>query len=400
MKKILIVLVIGAFLFSCATRDNENLSRIYSPQVLTINAPAAGNYPQGLYKYPFKIVTWSATRPLITEAFTQTIEWSPKVPKTFDTNTQYTAKIILEPVNKQDTFEGTSIDDIIGLPTEGVENITLNINRRNLEIQILFETTANEKAPAQILFYDNFDGDALDTSKWNLCPEWDDRQQRSSWRDDMVSVSDGFLRLRFMRDTELGRQKTNDTSLSDNWLRSGAVRTQTKNYQLIFDNTYGYYEARIKFPVVRGTWGAFWLMSPTQQFITGNGIIGTEIDIVESIHNERGRYNAAYHWDGYGPHTNSVGSSATAALPVDIYDGEFHVFSLAWSPTEYIFYVNGIEFWRSDGGPDFKNSGINQNPNYIKFSVEGAAWAGSLPADFVEGEMLVDYVRVYNQPRI
>jgi len=30
--------------------------------------------------------------------------------------------------------------------------------------------------------------------------------------------------------------------------------------------------------------------------------------------------------------------------------------------------------------------------------MEGAEWAGLLPEGFIEGEMLVDYVKVYNQP--
>ena len=141
-------------------------------------------------------------------------------------------------------------------------------------------------------------------------------------------------------------------------------------------------------------------MSPTQWMIGNGGRDGTEIDIVESIFNERGRYNAAYHWDGYGSQLKSLNSGSNRKLPVDIYDGEFHVFALDWSPSEYIFYVDGIEYWRSDGGSKFMNSGINQNPNYIKLSVEGAAWAGNLPTDFTEAEMLVDYVRVYNQPKI
>lgn len=82
---------------------------------------------------------------------------------------------------------------------------------------------------------------------------------------------------------------------------------------------------------------------------------------------------------------------------MDIYDGEFHVFALDWSPTEYVFYVDGIEFWRVDGGDQFQNVGINQKPNYIKLTMEGHDWGEPLPANFTENEMLVDYVRVYKQ---
>jgi beta-glucanase (GH16 family) len=215
----------------------------------------------------------------------------------------------------------------------------------------------------------------------------------------MVSVGGGYLRLGFKRDAALGATKTSNSVLANNWLRAGAVRTQTQSTNImLFENTFGYYEARIKFPKISGMWGAFWLMSPTQGILTDQGVIGTEIDIVETIANPKNAFNAALHWDGYGSSLKSAVSGDISIPGIDIYDGEFHVFALDWSPQEYVFYVDGIEFWRSDGGAKFKNSGINRNPNYIKLSVEGANWSGPLPPDFTEGEMLVDYVRVYNQP--
>ncbi|MCL2179731.1 MAG: glycoside hydrolase family 16 protein [Treponema sp.] len=246
-----------------------------------------------------------------------------------------------------------------------------------------------------LIFNDEFDGTTLDRTKWDLCPQWD-RQGRSSWRDDMVSVSGGNLRIRFTRDPALGSSKSNNTSIAENWIRSGGVRTRKQNppYDLIFANSFGYYEARIKFPVVRGTWGAFWLQSPTVSTIGNGGRDGTEIDIVETIRNHIGEYNAALHWDGYGEHHQSVGGSER---PVEIYDGDYHIFALEWTPAEYIFYVDDIVFWRVDGGSNFKNVGINQTPNYIKLTVESADWAGEIPQDFTEDYMLVDYVRVYSR---
>ena len=391
MKITLTACLIVSVLASCSTDRTGGFSTVPPPQIFTIKAPVAGNYPQGLYKYPYR--AGSQTN----ELFTQTLEWSPQVSKTFDTNTQYTATLTLVPVNMRQSFKGTTLDDVKGLPTDGVENISMKVKNRDLIIKIAFETTTSENADAQILFSDEFEGESLDITKWNLCPEWD-RQGRSSWRDNMVSINGGLLHLKFMRDTGLGKTKSSKKSLADNWIRSGAIRTQTKNGRTLFENAYGYYEAKIKFPVVRGTWGAFWLMSTTQWITTDEGKDGTEIDIVESINNNRGRYNAAMHWNGYSDKLKSV-SSGDIALPVNIYDGEFHIFALDWSPSEYVFYVDGKIFWRSDGSAQFKNSGINQNPNYIKLSVEGAEWAGNLPEDFTEAEMLVDYVRVYNQPR-
>jgi beta-glucanase (GH16 family) len=138
-------------------------------------------------------------------------------------------------------------------------------------------------------------------------------------------------------------------------------------------------------------------MSPTQGSMGNGGRDGTEIDIVETIGNAEGKYNAALHWDGYP--SQNVGSEDFGGIRhVDIYDGEFHVFGLEWKQNEYVFYVDDIVFWRVDGGASFKNVGINQTPNYIKLTVEASleGWAGTLPSGFTESEMLVDYVRVYN----
>ena len=399
LKIILAACFVALILVSCTSNGIVRLSPIQSPKVFTLKAPAAGNYPQGLYKYPYKAGT------LEEELFTQTIEWSPKVNKTFNTSTQYTAILTLDPVNKQRTFEGTVVADIVGLPTNGVESVSVENSDRSLTIRIVFEKTANENAAAQLIFSDDFEGTSLDTRKWETCPEWD-RQGRSTWKNDMVSVSGGLLHLKFKRDPELGKQKSGNKTLADNWIRAGAVRTRKQEWpwDMLFENAFGYYEARIKFPVVSGTWGAFWLMSPTQGITSDEGRDGTEIDIIESINNHRGRYNAALHWNGYGSQHKSTGSGDNNTLPVDIYDGEFHIIALDWSPSEYVFYVDGQVFWRTDGGAQFNNSGINQNPNYIKLTIESAAdsngssWAGDIPSGFSEAEMLVDYVRVYNQP--
>ncbi|MDR0472219.1 MAG: glycoside hydrolase family 16 protein, partial [Treponema sp.] len=330
--------------------------------------------------------------------YTQTLEWSPAVVKTFAVNTQYTATLTLEPAGKEHTFKGTVLEDVGNLPQDSVENITGEVSGDKFVIRIVYEKTASQNAASQIIFEDNFEGNSLDYTKWEPCPEWD-RQGRSSWRDDMVSVSGGYLRLKFKRDVELGREKApNNNALAENWIRSGAVCTMKKNNQnIIFDNNFGWYESRFKIPKMRGAWGGFWLMSPTLHIETGRSEMGAEIDILETINSQYGQYNGALHWNGYGD--NGIGHMENVNNPVvDIYDGEFHTFALDWSPAGYVFYVDNVAFWTVDKN-GFENSGINQNPNYIILSMEGAEYLGLLPEGFTEDEMLVDYVRVYNQPR-
>jgi len=377
------------------------MTKILKLEIFEINAPAAGNYPQGLYKYPYKKDAQTL------EHYSQTLLWSPEVPKTFAADTQYTAVLTLEPADDY-IFERITIGGISGLPAD-TENISVNIEGKNLIVKIIFKKTDKTNAPARIVFSDDFNGNggalsSVDRTKWDLCPEMD-RQGRSSWRDDMVSVKDGFLRLKFARDSQLGKEKSKDAAFAKNWIRAGAVRTQTKDGRMIFFHGFGFYEARIKFPVVSGTWGAFWLMSPTQRFITEDGINGTEIDIIETIKSHLGGFNSALHWNGYGDKHQFVssGRNRMADNPrpdINIFDGEFHTFALDWSPSCYHFYIDNKLFWCVDGGEFFNKCGINQNPNYIKLTTEGAVYSGDLPEDFSEDEMLVDYVKVYNQPQI
>jgi len=396
--------------------------RINNPVVYSINPPVAGNYPQGLFKYHYRIgIDWYQR-----ETFTQTLDWFPSVKKTFDVNKQYVARLTLDPVRRlpdenadvNRTFKGTLQENVLGLPEHNVEKINAEIIGESLVIYIVFNKTASKKAAAQLVFEDNFTGTSLDTTKWNTSPEWD-RQGRSSWRSDMVEVSGGNLRIKFRRDTTLGNAKAQATpgrftreQNANNWIRTGGVRTLGTNYtQKMFEHSYGWYEARIKFPKVQGTWGAFWLMSMTFTGQGNKGEFGTEIDILESIGNAANRWNYAVHWGfptaqnpfSHDSHSKDFFQQNTLnnGKNLNIYDGNFHVFALDWSPSEYVFYINGIEMGRipDNGGPAYNNLRINRNPNYMKLSVEAANWDQLLPAGFTEGEMLVDYVRVYNQPQ-
>jgi beta-glucanase (GH16 family) len=380
-----------------------------------IRAPVAGNFPQGLYKFPY-----SGLGRTTRELYLVTLNWEPAVPRTFNTNTVYTAVVTLEPRDDLSSLSEMTIANVSGLPSGSGINITSAANGDNYVVRITFPITGAANAAPQLLFQDEFNGTSLDTTKWRVAPEWN-RQGRSYWRNDMVSVSGGSLRIGMKRE-DPGPAQDRTQADRDNWIRTGGVRTatQTQPGTVIFENTFGYYEARIRYPPISGTWGAFWLMGQTvydrlpgaSNDPTG-GIDGTEIDIVEFFHNTRphqapgvnGTFNNALHWDGYDQHKGSASYGSTAGqggVPNIYTSGQFHVYALCWSPTEYVFYVDGVETWRYSA-----NGNICRNPLYLKLSIEGADWASpwegsghiGLPPGFTSAEMEVDYVRVWNQPR-
>jgi len=408
--------------------------RINSPMVFSLTKPEAGNYPESLYKYPFRMgVAWFDD----TVEFTQTIDWFPEIKKTFDVDTQYMAVIRLDPKNPGSrTFKTLPQANVSGLPhSSDVDSITAKIVGESLLIYITFKKTGSAKVPGKLVFFDEFNGTTLDKTKWDYSPlpemGWI-RHGRSAWnnRPNLVEVKNGSLFLNFFRDREFGQANASVTPwgregqrfdwwpedsgrvltrqlLVDNWISAGAIRSMKQNYtERMFEHGYGWYEARIKFPKVRGTMGAFWLMSMTFGGPGNKGQYGTEIDILESIGNGHGTWDFAIHWGIPGGHESYLKdfeqpNTLRNGQNLDIYDGEFHVFALDWSPGEYVFYIDGIETGRvpDNGGPEFNNARVNRNPNYIKLSMESAFWDAPLPAGFTSGAIEVDYIRVYNQPQ-
>ena len=157
-------------------------------------------------------------------------------------------------------------------------------------------------------FEDNFDGTAIDLTKWNIyAPNfWDTRTHFSK---DNVVLKDGTLTLRVEKKT--GRQN-DDPAGKETDYATGYADTYGKWVQ-----RYGYFEARVKLPKAPCLWPAFWLM-PDRGLGTGdqghrqstkNG--GMEFDIVEQLSTwGPERFNLALHWDGYGKMHKSIGNDA------------------------------------------------------------------------------------------
>lgn len=359
--------------------------------ITPVKAPAAGIYPQGLFRNN-------------RGAYYETISWSPAVRYVFEPNTVYKAVYTLEPKDA-DYFDDTSTDDICGIPLNGVTNKTAFKNSSNLIVEVTFAQTGSEKAKfyefENMLFYDGFNGDSLDLTKWqNPVHYQHDRQGNSKWEPRNVSVGVGILKLRFAKENQ-----------NNNFITAGAIRSKGQ-----FENTYGYYEAKIRYPNRSGAWGAFWLYNESVNIVGNGGIDGTEIDIIELSRVHENGSNSALHWDGYGSAHRAYGKDGTYNTEdyppgTNLFDGDWHIYALEWTPCEYIVYIDGKEMWRvTDKDLAAVDSGICQNPLYIKLSVESSAptdgtdwnmgWGGPVDPGVWEEAMEVDYVVVYDRPKI
>lgn len=216
-----------------------------------------------------------------------------------------------------------------------------------------------------LTWQDEFTGSELDASKWNKLGDW--KRRDGFWvKEDAFLDGKGNLVLRTKKD---GDRYT-----------CGAVNTRGK-----FEHAFGYFAARCKMPHQPGHWPAFWLMCDGVSALGEDGRNGTEIDIMEMPWRD-GTLTVNLHWDGYGKDHKSAGTKFQVP---EVMEG-WHTFGLFWTPTEYVFYVDGVEKWRSAAG------GVSQVPEFLKLTEEIGTWGGDIKKASLPDEFLVDYVRVYS----
>lgn len=223
-----------------------------------------------------------------------------------------------------------------------------------------------------LTFEDEFNGTELDPSKWVRSPQWKRQDLNNYWNDSMTWLDGkGNLIVGMTYDSK------NDRYLS------GAVETKG-----LFEQAYGYFEIRCTVNTVPGYWTAFWLIGDCVMDETQGGVNGTEIDIMETPYYSKKQVQNTLNWDGYGAAHKAEGKVSD----IDIYDGEYHIFSLLWKDDEYVFYVDGTETWRTKAA---KALGVCREPLYIIISSETGSWTGKPDPKNLPDQMKVDYVRVY-----
>lgn len=217
----------------------------------------------------------------------------------------------------------------------------------------------------KLVWSDEFEGKSIDTKKWNILG--DHVRKDGYWlKEDSSLDGRGNLVIRV--------KKKGDS------YTAGAINTRGK-----FEKAFGYFVARCRFTGAVGHGPAFWLQSYGTGKVGNQGRDGTEIDIMEKF-KPYDRVQHAMHWDGYGKYHSS--SVCHVDLP-GVSDG-WHTFALYWSPEEYVFYVDGVESWRTRDG------GVCQTPVYVILSDEIRAWNGDISEQKLPRYFYIDYVRVYD----
>ena len=246
----------------------------------------------------------------------------------------------------------------------------------------------------ELVWNDEFDGDAIDDQKWNKLlwrPGWVNNElQAYTDRDTNVFVQDGNLVIQALIEPGFfGTDYTGTTYTAD--YTSGRLNTAGKG-----EWTYGRFDTRAKLPKGIGSWPAIWMLGSNISTV-GWPHCG-EIDIMEHVGFDEGNIHASIHTTDYN-HVNGTQKSGQVIIPTAT--DSFHVYSLEWDST-YIRYLVDDEpyfFIYNDSNGDEDKWPFNK-PQYIILNLAvGGDWGGAEGIDpsVFPMEMKVDYVRVFEK---
>jgi beta-glucanase (GH16 family) len=218
----------------------------------------------------------------------------------------------------------------------------------------------------KLFWEDQFNGDKLDTSKWNVRAVGPRRLGYISA--EAVKVENGYLKLYAI--------KKGDSILS------GAVGTYGH-----FMTKYGYFECRAQLQKSPGVWAAFWIQSTEISNGEDPSMFGAEIDIMEFFKKlgvDIVSHNV--HW-AYGPNQRSTHGMQSFLKGVS---KGFHTFGLEWTPDKYIFYIDGFKFYEV-------TIGISNIEEYMILSMELPSDKEDIKDTVFPDVFIVDYVKVYKK---
>ena len=255
-------------------------------------------------------------------------------------------------------------------------------------------TAASSQAPAsawRLTWSDEFDGpagSAPDASRWVVETGgngWGNNElQFYTDRRDNLRQQDGHLVIEALKETFSQGGVTRAYT-------SARIKTAGR-----FAQQYGRFEARIKLPVGRGIWPAFWMLG--DNFPATRWPACGEIDIMEHV----GHQPAVVHSNLHGPgYSGARPISASYTLPQGRAADAFHLFAVEWEADVIrVYFDDTLYNTRTPANLPAGARWVYDRPFFMLLNLAvGGNWPGS-PDDSTAfpQQMLVDYVRVYARP--
>jgi beta-glucanase (GH16 family) len=261
---------------------------------------------------------------------------------------------------------------------------------------ILIAGLENGRAEWQLVWSDQFDGNAVNTRHWTF----DIGNGRGGWgnneleyytsRPQNVYVGDGMLHI-------VAREE----SYQGHYYTSAKLKTRG-----LFSQQYGRFEFCARLPEGKGYWPALWMMP--ERAVYGNWAASGEIDVMENKGVNPRKILGTIHFGGTIPH-NAQSWGPGYNFPTGDGVTNFHVYAVEWTTNSISWSVDNHVYeiqtnWWSSSDPDDPGdrnpypAPFNQ-PFYIimNLAVGGNFGGNPDPTTVFPGEMQVKYVRVYGE---
>lgn len=237
----------------------------------------------------------------------------------------------------------------------------------------------------ELLFSDEFNGNEIDSAKWNTALTWGPdlviNNELQYYVDAQSNPDYGYNPFRFDGESLIiSSIKTPQnllTTANNQPYLSGVITSASK-----FAMTFGYIEARMDFPVGTGMWPAFWMLSSEfkslkpQLFIAeGNGAEPESVFHNYNYHDADGNLRSPGQWQ---------------VTQQDFAEG-FHTLGVSWKSEELLFYIDGEPRYRIVG------ENIPKQAMYLIANLAvGGVWAGAPDSSTTyPAKLKIDYIRAY-----
>ncbi|MFN8958848.1 MAG: glycoside hydrolase family 16 protein [Hyphomonadaceae bacterium] len=283
-------------------------------------------------------------------------------------------------------------------------------------------TQAEAPAKWSLIWSDEFDGTAIDASKWSHAVDcWgggNNEKQCYTERPENSFVKDGNLVIQARKERRRGyalpvEQRTNKAARAQEvTLPYSSAKLVTKGKA---DWRYGRISVRARLPQGQGTWPAIWLLPADEVY--GPWAASGEIDIMEAVNLGEPCANCpggventilgTLHYGGAWPKNTFLSKTTPLVGRLD----DFHTYTLDWDAGKMVWSIDGVPYatqtpatWHVDQSPSRPSAPFDQK-FYLILNLaiggnlaEGRNLRGVSPKNFPK-TMEIDWVRVYKCER-
>ena len=269
-------------------------------------------------------------------------------------------------------------------------------------------TAPTPPAGYHLTWHDEFDGTAIDRTKWDFdtgtgisvfddhgrfvtfVNGWGNAEQECyTDRHANAYVAGGSLHIKAVKEDYRGGHYT-----------SARLKTGGRGEVPLFAQRYGRVEFRAKLPTGQGLWPALWLLPQDEAY--GGWAASGEIDVMENRGSQPDVVQGTIHYGGTSP--KNVWAGQQYRLPDGGTVADWHVYGLDWQPGRLAWSVDGVVWFTRDAWFSRDRRGVDRpwpapfdRPFFVVINLAVGGQFGGNPAAATTfpQEMLVDYVRAY-----